>query len=145
MNPQSKAVLALATTSVTNGGTATGVVDTLGYDFLSLDLLQTTSNNTTNNLSVCKLAESDTTDATNYSDVTAFVGDGTGGFTVPVADTSNSQLYKFNMDLRGRKRYIKLSASPLTTQSLTAIANLHLGEQSPVSAANANVAVLVEG
>jgi hypothetical protein len=145
MNPQSKAVLVLATTSLTNGATGTGSVDTLGYDFLSLDLLQTTSNNTTNNLSVCKLSESDTTDATNYSDITAFVGDGTDGFTVPAADTSNSQLYKFNMDLRGRKRYIKLTASPLTTQSLTAIANLHKAEQAPVSATNAGVAVLVEG
>mgnify|MGYP003394132756 FL=1 len=145
MNPQSKAVLALATTSVTNAGTATGSVDTLGYDFLALDLLQTTSNAVSNNLSVCKLSESDTTDATNYSDVPAFVGDGTGGFTIPNADTSNSQLYKFNMDLRGRKRYIKLSASPLTTQSLTAIANLHKAEQSPVSATDAGVSVLVEG
>lgn len=145
MNPNSKAVLVLATTSLTNGATGTGSVDTLGYDFLSLDVLQTTSNAVSNNLSVCKLAESDTTDSTNYSDVTKFVGDGTGGFTVPNADTSNSQLYKLNMNLRGRKRYIKLSASPVTTQSVTAIANLSRAEQAPVTAANAGVAVLVEG
>lgn len=145
MNPNSKAVLVLATTSLTNGATGTGSVDTLGYDFLSLDVLQTTSNAVTNNLSVCKLAESDTTDSTNYSDVTKFVGDGTGGFTVPNADTSNSQLFKMNMNLRGRKRYIKLSASPVTTQSITAIANLHRGEQAPVTAANVGVALLVEG
>jgi hypothetical protein len=145
MKPNTKAVLVLATTSLTNGATGTGSVDTLGYDFLSLDVLQTTSNVVSNKLSVCKLSESDTTDATNYSDVAAFVGGGTGGFTIPSADTSNSQLYKMNMDLRARKRYIKLSASPVTTQSITAIANLSLAEQSPVSATNAGVAALVVG
>lgn len=145
MNPNTKAVLVLATTSLTNGATGTGSVDTLGYDFLSLDVLQTTSNAVSNKLSVCKLSESDTTDATNYSDVTEFVGGGAGGFTVPNADTSNSQLYKMNMALRGRKRYIKLTASPVTTQSITAIANLSKGEQDPVTATNAGVAVLVEG
>ncbi len=145
MNPATKAVLVLATTSLTNGATGTGSVDTLGFDFLSLDVLQTTSNNTTNNLSVCKLSESDTTDATNYSDITAFVGDGAGGFTVPAADTSNSQLYKFNLDLRGHKRYIKFTGSPVTTQSLTAIANLSKAEQAPVDATGAGVALLVEG
>jgi hypothetical protein len=140
-----KAVLALATTSVTNAGTATGSIDVMGYDRLSLDVLQTTSDDTTNNLSVCKLSESDTTDATNYSDITAFVGDGTGGFTIPAANTSVSQLYKFNLDLRGRKRYIKLTASPVTTQSITAIGNLTRGEQDPMTATNAGVALLVEG
>lgn len=145
MYPQTKAVLVLATTSLTNGATGTGSVDTLGYSRLSLDVLQTTSNNTTNNLSVCKLSESDTTDATNYSDITAFVGDGADGFTIPAADTSSSQLYKFNLDLRARKRYIKFAGSPVTTQSLTAIANLSRGEQDPVTATNAGVSLLVEG
>lgn len=145
MIQNAKAVLVLATTSLTNGATGTGSVDCMGFDKLSLDILQTTSNNTTNKLATCKLSESDTTDATNFSDITAFVGGGAGGFTVPAADTSNSQLYKLNVDLRGRKRYIKLSVSPVTTQSLTAIANLTKAEQQPVSAANAGVALLVEG
>lgn len=145
MFPQSKALVLLAATSLTNGATGTGAIDTLGYDYLSIDLLQTTSNNTTNNLSVCKLSHSDTTDATNYSDITAFVGDGAGGFTIPVADTQNSQLYKFNLDLRGKKRYIKFTGSPVTTQTLAAIANLFRAEEAPVTATKAGVGVLVEG
>lgn len=145
MYQQTKAVIVLAPTSTTNGATSTGSVDTLGYDRLSIDVFQTTSNNTTNNLSVCKLSESDTTDATNFSDITAFVGDGVGGFTVPVADTSNNQLYKFNLDLRGRKRYIKFTASPVTTQTIAAIANLSKAEEAPITASKAGVALLVEG
>lgn len=140
-----KAVHMLAPTSTTNAATSTGSVDTLGYDYLSIDVIQATSNNTTNNLSVCKLSESDTTDATNYSDITKFVGDGVGGFTVPVADTSNHQLYKFNLDLRGRKRYIKITMSPVTTQILQAVANLGRAEQSPETATDVGVALLVQG
>lgn len=145
MQPASKAAIMLAPTSLTNGATGTGQVDTMGFDFLSIDVFQTTSNNVTNNLSVCKLSESDTTDATNFSDVTKFVGDGVGGFTVPNADTQNNQLYKMNMDLRGRKRYIKFTASPVTTQTIGATANLFKAEQLPVVAADAGVAALVEG
>lgn len=140
-----KLVHMLVPTSTTNAATATGYMDTKGYDYADVVVVQATSNDTTNNLSVCKLAESDTTNATDYSDVTAFVGDGTGGFTIPAADTSAHQLYLMRMDLRARKRYIKISMSPLTTQILEAIGVLSKGEQSPESATNAGVAVLVEG
>jgi hypothetical protein len=135
----------LAPTSVTNAGTATGSFDTLGFDRASIDVIQATSDAVTNNLSVCKLSESDTTDATNYSDITKFVGDGAGGFTIPNANTAAHQLYKFNLDLRARKRHIKITMSPLTTQILQAVANLSRAEQLPVSAADAGVALLVEG
>lgn len=145
MNPQLKAVVAIAPQSVTNGQTVTGNIDTLGYDWLTLDVYQATSNNTTNNLSTCKLSESDTTDATNFSDITKFVGDGTGGFTIPAANTSDGQVYKFNVNLRGRKRYLKLTVTPVTTQIMGAFANLGIAEQAPVSATNAGVAALVEG
>jgi hypothetical protein len=135
----------LAPTSVTNAGTATGSFDTLGFDRVSIDVIQATGDVVSNNLSVCKLSESDTTDATNYSDIAKFVGDGAGGFTIPNADTSAHQLYKFNLDARARKRYLKITMSPLTTQILQAVANLSRAEQLPVIAADAGVALLVEG
>lgn len=140
-----KIVHMLAPTSTTNAATSTGSVDTLGYNYLDVVVVQATSNNVTNNLSVCKLSQSDTTDATNYSDITKFVGDGAGGFTIPDADTSNHQLYALRLDLRGRKRYIKITMSPLTTQILQAIAVLTRGEQSAENKTDAGVALLVEG
>lgn len=145
MYRQTKAVLAIMPASFTNGATATGMIDTLGYDQLNLDIIQATSNAVTNNLSVCKLAEADVTTISSASDITEFVGDGAGGFTVPNADTSDPQLYKLNVDLRARKRYLFLSLSPVTTQILGAVANLDKGKEAPISATDANVAVLVEG
>jgi hypothetical protein len=146
MFPQSKVFVALQTTSVTNAGTATSQnIDCAGFDFLSLDLVSTTSDNVTNKPTVLKLQEADTTDATNFADITGFRG-GTD-FTIPNWGTNTSTILpqKFNVDLRHRKRYIRLLVSPVTTQSFTAVANLHRGGVSPVSAGDVGVSVVVSG
>ena len=142
--PAAKTLLALAPTSATNGGTNTAQIDTLGYDYLELDVGATTANVVSNKPSVLKLSESDDT-TTTVTDITKFVGGGTGGFTIPSADTSNSVLYKMRVDLRGRKRYLTLTISPRTTQTHWAHANLHRAEQTPNTAALAGATVLVEG
>jgi len=145
MLPQGKQVICIAQASTTNAATATGNVDTLGYDFLTLDVIMSTSDDTTNNPTVFKLAESDDTVVTNFADITAFVGDGTGGWTIPAAVTSGDWGVKFNVDLKGRKRYLKLSVSPLTTQVITAIGNLYRGDEAPVNTTAADVKALIEG
>lgn len=145
MKPAIKTVIALAPASTTNGATQTANIDCLGFDHLSLDLCGTTADVVSNKYSVCKLSEADTTDATNFSDITKFVAGGAGGFTLANANTSNPYAVKFNVDLRGRKRYIKVTASPRTTQTLWAHASLGIAEQAPVNATDANVNTLVEG
>lgn len=143
--PSMKQVIVFAPTSTTNGATTTGSIDCLGYDHLSVDIIAPTADVVSNKFSVCKLAHSDTTDSTNYSDLTKFVAGGAGGFTLANANTSNAYGVKLNVDLRTLKRYVKLSVSPRTTQILTAVANLQKAEQSPLTAANAGVNTLVEG
>lgn len=141
-----KQVVMIGQSSTTNAATASGNVDTKGYDFASIDVLMATSNVTSNNPTVLKLAESDDTVVTNFADISGFVGD--TDFTIPDAETvatNAPNAFKFNVDLSGRKRYLKLSISPLTTQVITAIANLSKAEQSPVSATDANTKLLVEG
>jgi hypothetical protein len=80
-----KQVIAINAASTTNANTATGVVDRLGWDYMTLDVITTTSNDTTNNPSVLKLQQSDTTDATNYADISGTVGD--TDWTIPAAVT----------------------------------------------------------
>ena len=142
MNPLRKCVLAINQLSTTNGATTTGVIDTLGYDFAEIDVVATSSNNVTNNPSVLKLSESD--DATTYTDVSGAVGD--TDFTIPAVYTNTASDYKvkFSVDCRPRKRYLKVSVTPVTTQILTAIANLHKGDEGPNSATDASVDALVE-
>jgi len=143
MNPLRKCVLAINQLSTTNGATTTGVIDTLGYDFAEIDVAATSSNNVTNNPSVLKLSESD--DATTYTDVSGFVGD--TDFTIPnvYTNTASDWNVKFSVDCRPRKRYMKVSVTPITTQIFTAIANLHKGDEGPTTAAEAGVDALVEG
>lgn len=144
MYPQTK-LIGVAGVSVTNAGTATAVFDTLGARRIMIDVIAATSNTPSNKPSVLKLSESATTDATNYSDITAFVGGGTGGFTIPSSDSSNVNCYKFNVDLRGRKRYVKATFSPVTTQIVAFAGNLFMNEQLPVTATLAGALALVEG
>lgn len=142
MNPVSKQVIAINQASTTNAGTASGNVDTLGYDYATIDVITTTSDDTTNNPSVLKLSESDDTVVTNFANVSGTVGD--TDWTIPAAVTTGDWGVKFGVDLRARKRYLKVSLSPLTTQSVTAIANLFKGDEGPDSSTDANVVALVE-
>lgn len=143
MLPQLKQAIILNPSSTTNAGTAAGTVDTKGYTWMTIDVIATTSNDTTNNPSVLKLADCDTSNGT-FTDITAFVGDGTGGFTIPAAVTEGDWGVKFNVNVLGYERYLKLSVSPLTTQTFTAIANLGRGGESPTTTTEANVKALVE-
>ena len=142
MNPLRKSVLAINQLSTTNAATASGIIDRLGYDFVEIDVIATSSNDTTNNPSVLKLSESD--DLTTYTDVSGAVGD--TDFTIPACYTNTASDYKvkFSVDCRPRKRYLKVSVSPVTTQIISAIANLHRGDEGPTSATDASVDVLVE-
>ena len=140
-----KAVLAIAAASTTNGATVTGTIDTLGFDRLNIDVFSTTADVVSNKFQTCKLSHSDTTDATNFSDLTAFVAGGAGGFTLANADTSSPYVVKFNVDTKKTKRYVKVSVSPRTTQTIGALANLSTAEQAPVAASAAGVNTLIEG
>ncbi len=143
MQPQSKQIIAINQASTTNAATASGNIDTLGYDYVTIDVITTTSNVVSNNPSVLKLAESDDTVVTNFADVSGFVGD--TDFTIPDSVTSGDWGMKFNVDCRARKRYLKVSVSPLTTQVISAIANLHRADEAPITATKAGVQALVEG
>jgi hypothetical protein len=132
-------------TSVTNAATASASIDTLGYDYATIVWILPTTNVVSNNASVWRLLECDTTVVTNHTAVTAFVGDGTGGFTIPNGVTSGSQLGVWNVDLRGRERWLRLEYSPLTTQIIEAVTILGWGDEMPDTTTEAGVAVLVNG
>jgi len=144
MRPSLKSVVVINDSGVTNAETATGNIDTLGYEWMTLDVMMTTSDDTTNNPSTLKLSQSDDTVASNFADITKFKGDDADGFTIPAAVTSGNWIAKFNVDLRGLKRYLKLSVAPVTTQGVHAVANLGMADEAPVSAAD-DVKVIVEG
>jgi hypothetical protein len=146
MRPLATPAIAVVSASVTNGETATAAnIDTYAGGnkarHLSVTLYSGTSNNVTNKFQTLKLQESTTTDASNYSDIAGTVA-GTA-YTLPNANTSAAYLTHINLDLQGRKRYIRVQVSPRTTQIITGMAMLFWQPQAPDTAANAGINTVV--
>jgi uncharacterized protein (DUF1778 family) len=147
MLPQLKSIVAINAASTTNAGTASGIIDTIGFDWATIDVIATTADVVSNSPSVLKLQEADVTNATSFADIVGFRA-GTD-FTLPNANTAATAVlqnnFKFNVDCRPRKRYLQVVVSPRTTQTITALANLGRGEIAPTTAAKANAMTLAEG
>jgi hypothetical protein len=136
------------TENLTAAQTHTLVIDRLGYEYVSLDVGQepwTNAGYTSQAaFTVLKLSESD--DNSSYSDVTAFVGGGTGGFTIPTPTaTAGDVVVRMDVDCRGKKRYLKLTATPYTTGTVYTVARLGKGVDGPVSASSKNVNATISG
>lgn len=134
-----KHVVMFAPTSTTAAATTTGLVDRKGYNWCQISILSTTQNVVSNRPTVLALTECDTSNGT-FVAIPKFTGgtatSATVGFVIASPpDTSNNTETVFNVDCRGRKRWLKLAVSPLTTQVIGADAILSRPEQSvPVSA-----------
>jgi hypothetical protein len=135
-------------TALTNGATGTSDnIDCLDTDSIRILVIGTTSDNATNNPSVLKLQECDTTVDTSFADVTAFVGDGASGFTIPSSPTATTTapFAVFNVDTKTRKRYLRVKISPVTTQTFTVVAEHGRRTQAPVGTTAETAAVIVTG
>jgi hypothetical protein len=108
-NTATKNVIAQASTAT--NATASGVVDTLGFDEVAIDAFLDSAAATSSNPSVLKVQHCDTSDGT-FNDITGLVGDATDGFTVPAADTADPQIVRMNVDKRSRRRWLKVLITP---------------------------------
>ena len=136
------------TENLTAAQTHTLVIDTLGFAYVSLDVCQEPWANAGYTsqaaFTVLKLAESDNN--SSYDDVTPYVGGGTGGYTIPTpTSTSTDAVVRMDVDCRGRKRYLRVSATPYTTGTVYTVARLGKGVEGPVSAASKGVNAAVSG
>lgn len=138
-----KKVLPILQASTTNGGTASGIVDRAGFDFVTIDVILPTADVVSNKPSVLKLSEADDTNSTSFSNITGFVG-GTD-FAIPNAITAATSITQpfatMNVDCRGRKRYLKISVSPQTTQVVNTLAHLTRAKQMAPTSQQATVVV----
>lgn len=140
MQPQVKVASAIVAVSTTNGAPASGAFDTLGYAHATIIVCTGKPNVVSNKPSTLKISEGDT--SSSFTDVTGLVG-GTD-FTIPNADTVNDNIFLFNLDLKKRKRWLKVSVVPLTTVIVDAKAVLSKGNEAPITAAKAGALTLTE-
>lgn len=132
--------------SLATTATATGQVDTYGWNYLTVTWSLDSAAAVSSNPATLKLSEDNAT-TTTTNDIAAFVGDGVGGFTVPNASTDTPQVLKMCVDLtKARKRYITGHLTPAgATQLVGATYELSRGDLSPRNASEAGCAALVIG
>lgn len=140
----SKSVNALTPQSVGTSGVTGTTVDLLGARWAQIDVH---INSATAQPTVFKLTEGDSTSAVTDA-IVAFTG-GTAtstsaGFVIPTFDSAASQLVRFNVDTRGRKRYLALTITAAAAHICSARARLELSD-TPVTAANQGCAAVVTG
>ncbi len=145
MLPQLKTIVAVNAATVTNGATASGIIDTMGYDWCTVDVIATTANAVSNVPTVVALQEADVTNASSFATIAAFATPALLPNAATAATATLQNNFKFNVDCRPRKRFLQAVYSPQTTQTVTVVANLGRGEQAPVTAAKANAMTLLEG
>ena len=139
-----KVVADVPAAAVGSTATATLVIDTLGYDHASITVLRA-SNASTVFANAVKVEESDSS-GSGYSDVTALVGGGTGGFAIPaVSATGSAAVLKLDVDTKAKKRYLRVNYTPGASANVAIVARLGRAEVAPENASQAGVIGLVRG
>ena len=118
MIPQSKTIPVFEGLTLASDATVWGVIDTLGYNYLTVDIAAGTGNGAQTSVTAIQLSEDDTL-STAYADgdpLTATVGAAaastSAGYILPALSSNVANNYRFNLDLRGRKRYINVHFAP---------------------------------
>lgn len=152
--PALKPFLMIGGTSFTAAITATAMIDTfdsttgIKYNFCQITLNEATVNVVSNKPTVLKITESDTTNLTDATAIVDFTGGTsittTTGFVIATGNTSATTQTVFDIDLKGRKRYLFFSDSPATTQIISVFGTLGLGSEGPMTASRMNVKQLIE-
>ena len=123
MLPCNEKTVPMINETMAAAGTAFGAIDTLGFDYLKIDMAMESASAAETALTILRVCESDTDSAmTAYTDgtpVTAFVGAAavstSAGFVLPPRSSTMENTYRMNIDLKGRMRYIGLNVSPTLT------------------------------
>lgn len=133
------------TVDIASSATMEHSIDTLGFDYASIDVaFEAVAAAGTNSAvaTALKLQSSDTNGT--FVDLTGYVG-GTS-FTIPTpANTNDSVVVRFDVDLRGKKRYLNVVATPTSQSGIGSIVRLGKGEQHPTTAAGKGASVAVSG
>lgn len=137
-----KLVNVIVPEALTSAGTATGTVDTKGFDYCQIIWHIATASDTTVEPLTCMVEESE--DLTTYTAIVPLTGATTtstsAGFAIPGSHVTVEQLYAMNIDCRGRKRYLKCSLCPGTNQIEYVLAVLDRADVMPDTIAEAGLA-----
>lgn len=134
----------IGTADTTTSQTALHVIDTLGYAYASVDVVFEPAAATTD--AICRALKIEESDASGsgYADVASLVGNGSAGFAIPTSGsrTAGSNVVRLNIDLRGRRRYLRVNATPVAASVVASVVRLGRGEVGASDAASSGVQVV---
>jgi hypothetical protein len=124
--------------------TATLRVDTLGYDYASVDVIYGAVLAAGTNSAVAQ------TLTLKQSDLASSAYDTIPGYaTVSLpggsASSTAASMVRFDVDMRGRKRYLEVASSPNTLSTVVISCRLGKAEVGPATAAEKNVTAAYAG
>jgi hypothetical protein len=131
-----------AEVSVALNATHSVEIDTLGFEYASIDVLFspfTSAAGPSTAATVLRVAQSDAS-GSGQVNVSGFVG-GTD-FTVGAGVTATSSVgyaHRFDIDLRGKRRYLTVSATPASTCGVVTTCRLGKAEAGPTEASTKGV------
>jgi len=113
--------------------TATLTLDTLGYDYASIEVIvdkSSTAGHTANSiLNVLSLKQGDVSNSVTTDVYTVSVP------AASVAVTNQASVVRLDVDCRGKARYLKVDATPAVTLNTNIVARLGKGEKGADTAA----------
>lgn len=129
--------------SVAVNATHSHEIDTYGADYLSVDVVYSNFTAATSAYaSVLKVQQSDTA-GSGQTDLSGFTVTAGAGRTTGVG--LNGAVCRFNVDLRGKKRYVTVVTTPGTPANIATVARLSKCEDTPADATSAGVNNFVSG
>ena len=131
------------TASVAVDATHSHEIDTYGADYVSIDVVYSHfTAATTSYATVLKVRESDSA-GSGQADVSGFTITAGAGRTTGVG--INGATCRFNVDCRGKKRYLTVVTTPGKPAGVATVARLSKMEDMPIAATAAGVDTYVSG
>lgn len=139
-----KSVVSGKGSNYTSAQTNTLTLDTLGFDYASIDVIFGPAASTSSVAQTLTLRQGDTSGAVTET-VAGFTG--TLAPTAYAGQTVTSQMTvsRIEVDMRGKKRYLAVNASPNTDTVIVIAARLSRGEEGPYDATTKGVRVNTAG
>lgn len=133
-----KTVVKIASVT-TDGASFSHEIDTYGADYVSVDVCYSTFTATSAAYStLLKVQESNVTNS-GQTDVPGMT------VTAVAGRTTGNHVARFNVDMRGRKRYLTIVGNPAKPATVASVARLSKIEDEPYDAATAGVSNYVSG
>jgi hypothetical protein len=128
----------------TSSQTNTLTLDTLGFDYASIDVIYGPAASTSSVAQTLTLRQGDASSAVTET-VTGFTGTLAPSAYAGQTVTSQMTVSRIEVDLRGKKRYLAVNTSPNTDTVIVISARLSRGEEGPYDATTKGVRVNTAG